>query len=82
MFFFHRPTTIVDLPDLIRGLIQRLAGARSEDKKHQKENKKRHASILKRRAEDCQPFDSLAESLGYARDKMPELAFSLKAKIE
>jgi hypothetical protein len=47
MLFFHRPTTIADLPDLVRRLTQRLAGARSGDKKNQKEDEKRHVPILK-----------------------------------
>jgi hypothetical protein len=54
MLFFNRPPAVTDFPDLIRGFIQRLAEARGGDKKCQKENKKRHGSILKRMAADCQ----------------------------
>jgi hypothetical protein len=44
-------------------VLERLAETRSRDEKSQEENKKRHASIIKGRPEDCQPFYSLAQSL-------------------
>jgi hypothetical protein len=52
--FFNRPSAIADFPDLIRGLIQRLAEAWRGDKKCQKENKKMHCSIFNRMTADCQ----------------------------
>jgi hypothetical protein len=40
-----------------------LAETRSRDEKNQEENKKSHASIIKGRPEDCQPFDCSAQRL-------------------
>jgi len=54
MLFFSRPPAIADFPNLIRGFIRPLAEAWSGDKNDQKEDKKRHRSIFKRMAEDCQ----------------------------
>jgi hypothetical protein len=65
MLFFNRPSAIADFPDLIREFIRRLAEARSGDKNDQKENKKRHSSILKRMIEDCQQRERAKLSVTY-----------------
>ena len=55
--FFDRPPAIADFPELIRGLVGRLAKAWSGEEKNQKENQKGHGSIFKRMNKDCQQKD-------------------------
>ena len=58
---FDCPSAIAHFPYLISGFIRRLTEGWSGNKKNQKENPKRHGSILKRMIEDCQPGEKSIE---------------------
>ena len=60
---FDCPSAIAHFPDLISGFIRRLTEGWSGNKKNQRENQKRHGSILKRMIEDCQPREEYTRNV-------------------